>query len=257
MSRSYHPSSFPHDHNPPEESITPIQAIHEPHTYQMGFVTFIQGGLLQDLIIPSISHPPHGGLGSCFINNTYPIGKQMCQSMNYKSKGLGLHEKGILEPLYIQENPYYHGLGYTPHSEDIGTHCKSSFHQNKPRYPSPSNLPSILSSYPSPSNLPYILGPYHPNPSSSTLPSILGPYIPPSPIHQEQQRHTSLMPSQNSTYINPSIIPPYHSSPSTYPISLGRNLGAKCQKLPYQNPHISKDQHVSSKGHAKIKENLI
>ena len=50
--------------------------------------------------------------------------------MNYKGKGLGLHEQGILERLSIQENTYYHGLGYTRHAQYIGTHHKvhQTFH---------------------------------------------------------------------------------------------------------------------------------
>lgn len=36
----------------------------------------------------------------------------MLKTMNYQGKGLGLHEKGILDPIHVKENPRAQGLGY-------------------------------------------------------------------------------------------------------------------------------------------------
>ena len=75
-------------------------------SYQLGPTTFIQSGFLTDEKIESSNDSwlHRDDFASCFESGEYPIENRICQTMNYKGKGLGLHEQGVQEPVYICAN---------------------------------------------------------------------------------------------------------------------------------------------------------
>lgn len=84
-------------------------------SYQLGSYTFIKAGFLADEKIPIINgfHLNNDGLASFFQNNKYPIINKIFQSLQYRGRGFGLHEKGILEPIQFCVNLRHQGLGYS------------------------------------------------------------------------------------------------------------------------------------------------
>lgn len=83
-------------------------------SYQLGSSTFVKARFLADDKIMSINfHIDNDGLASCFQNNQYPIANRIFQSMRYQGKGLGIHEKGIQEPIQFHADPIHQGLGYS------------------------------------------------------------------------------------------------------------------------------------------------
>jgi hypothetical protein len=47
-----------------------------------------------------------------FENHTRGIGSKLLLKMGYEGRGLGKHEKGIVETIIVEERPKYCGLGY-------------------------------------------------------------------------------------------------------------------------------------------------
>lgn len=78
----------------------------ESASYQVGSTIFIQSSFLENEKIESSNDSwfYDDGLASFFQSEEYPIANKMCQIMNYKGKGLALHEQGFCEPLDIHEN---------------------------------------------------------------------------------------------------------------------------------------------------------
>ena len=47
-----------------------------------------------------------------FENHTIGIGSKLLKRMGYEGKGLGIHGQGIINPVKVEELPYWKGLGY-------------------------------------------------------------------------------------------------------------------------------------------------
>ena len=50
-----------------------------------------------------------------FERNIRVIGSKLLMKMGYEGKGLGKHEQGIVEPIFVEERPRCLGLAYGKH----------------------------------------------------------------------------------------------------------------------------------------------
>lgn len=138
----------------------------------------------------------------------------MLKTVNYQGKGLGLHEKVILEPIHVKAHPGSHGLGYISQStsnQNVGTTNEKSKYASKH---------TIISSHHSSKS--FIAIP-HPPPykakTTSHLPhssskSILGHYTPKShppyfPTHPSiHKSHIYKINKGTCPHIPSNILPP-------------------------------------------------
>jgi len=120
-------SEHHNNQNPNTLSTSTTNSISNPPSCPLHLTTFIYEcsslGTQQPLSTSSPSSSNKELMSSIQITPS-PTVHHILQNMNYQGKGLGLHEQGILEPIYVNVPPHSYGLGYTPQGKqcnDVGT----------------------------------------------------------------------------------------------------------------------------------------